>query len=214
MTKEESAAVSRLVSAASVARFALDEINDAHPSLETDAKIIDLCLAIDQVTPLLAAPTVAENATNGGECRNELANTGRAYPRTCRTCGLNKCAKGVEFNPPGYAAKRAPAAADDATSMIEEPLCYICGYEAGCHRMGQQEHQFIPGDENGPFIADDSKELLDWLESYLSDPYKNLGGPSPGSPGWCLGYNGGAAYIIDGAGDSLREALRNARDAK
>lgn len=48
---------------------------------------------------------------------------------------------------------------------------------------------------------------LDKLERYLSDPAKMLAGPEKGSHGWEFGYNGGSAYVIEGGGKTLREAI-------
>lgn len=64
--------------------------------------------------------------------------------------------------------------------------------------------------EHEALLAD--KARLDWLEHYLSNPAKGLGGPTPGDPSWQFGFNGGPCYVIDGQGDTLREAIDNARE--
>ena len=50
-------------------------------------------------------------------------------------------------------------------------------------------------------------ERLDKLEKYLSDPCKNISGPSQGDTSWQFGFNGGMAYVVEGSGSSLREAI-------
>lgn len=51
------------------------------------------------------------------------------------------------------------------------------------------------------------RERLDKLEKYLSDPTKNISGPTPGDSSWEFGFCGGVFYNIDGAGKTLREAI-------
>lgn len=51
------------------------------------------------------------------------------------------------------------------------------------------------------------KTRLDKLERYLSDDAKNLSQPSKDDPTWQFGYNGGMAYVIEGGGNTLREAI-------
>jgi len=48
---------------------------------------------------------------------------------------------------------------------------------------------------------------LDKLEAYLSTPINNISAPFMGDGIWQFGHNGGDAYIIDGEGMSLREAI-------
>ena len=50
-------------------------------------------------------------------------------------------------------------------------------------------------------------ERLDKLGQYLSDPAKNISGPFKEDYSWQFGYNGGDVYIIDGQGNTLREAI-------
>ena len=50
-------------------------------------------------------------------------------------------------------------------------------------------------------------ERLDKLAAYLSDYSKNISGPFNGDDSWQFGYNGGEAYVIDGAGATLRDAI-------
>lgn len=53
----------------------------------------------------------------------------------------------------------------------------------------------------------EDKARLDKLEKYLADDAKNISGPTPGDPTWQFGYNGGMAYVIEGGGTTLREAI-------
>ena len=59
--------------------------------------------------------------------------------------------------------------------------------------------------------AEQDTARLDWLQLYLSDFTKNVSGPTSGGPGWEFGYNAGLGYMVDGCGDTLRDAIDAAR---
>lgn len=48
---------------------------------------------------------------------------------------------------------------------------------------------------------------LDKMAEYLSDHTKNISGPFKGDNTWQFGYNGGESYVVDGQGETLREAI-------
>lgn len=67
--------------------------------------------------------------------------------------------------------------------------------------------QYIALEQENARLRED-KARLDKLEAYLADNTKNLGQPNPPHDlTWQFGYNGGMAYVIDGQGDTLREAI-------
>ena len=91
------------------------------------------------------------------------------------------------------------------------------GYQYFCEQLHAAEREAC----NARYVAEQLKKKLeasevdgarlDWLQLYLSDFTKNVSGPTSGGPGWEFGYNAGLGYMVDGCGDTLREAIDAAR---